>query len=61
MPPGFRVAPVALTPLMTVSRDTTKRIYGDAKWPEHLADGFLDHAHKLKHKHVFDPPWKQLM
>ena len=38
----------------------TKRVFGDAKWPEHLADSFLDHAHKLK-QNVFDPPWKQLM
>ena len=42
------------------NKTNIKRVYGDAKWPEHLADGFLDHAHKLKHN-VFDRPWKQVM
>ena len=42
------------------NKTNTKRVYGDDHWAERLADGFFDHAHKLKHN-VFDPPWQELM
>lgn len=64
MPPGISSGGSGTDPIddgfTKYNKTNTKRVYGDVKWPEHLADGFLDHAHKLKHN-VFDLPWKQLM